>query len=235
MKKFLALFLALITILSVSLVACGKKDGESTNTTAPNDDLWTGAPIEPGTDSGSDSTPVTTLPPVDLPYTEDTARTTIYVAYAGSCKLRSSDSDSADSAGTANFKDSFTRVKYNDYWTVVDINGTHKYIKTKFVTTDPKEITFTDVEPTTVYANVTKDLFLRWCIWSEQTAEEQANIGAVVSRGTALTKTGTTEKGWIRVTYEGKTLYCNGSLVSTEVPSDDTGTQAPSTGPSVAD
>lgn len=234
MKKFLALFLALITILSVSLVACGKKDGESTNTTAPNDDLWTGAPIEPGTDSGSDSTPVTTLPPVDLTWVEDTARTTVYVTYGHNCNIRTEDSTSSTIVGEAVFGQAFQRIKYNDVWTVIEYNGNQRYIQTAFLDTIVEKVTFEPVENLTVYVKPGNTLNLRWALWSEETKEATLALSDGVPGGTALTVTGKNSTGWYRISYDGKTLYCSDDYVTTVNPADGTGTEtATPTGPSM--
>ena len=196
MKKFLALFLALITILSVSLVACGKKDGESTNTTAPNDDLWTGAPIEPGTDSGSDSTPVTTLPPADLTWKND--GNTIYIANIHECKIyTTADSNTvSNQAGSVKFGESYTRVRYNDLWSEITVNGVSRYVKTDYVTSDPGYVVYSQ-QDATVYVNC-DTLFLRWCNYDEATAD--ATVAAVVEKGTELKQTGVSQNGkWIRI------------------------------------
>ena len=234
MKKFLALFLALITILSVSLVACGDKDDKNpAATTDPNDDIFTGDPsVTSGNDSGSDTTPTTTLPPVNLTYTEDTARTTVYVTYGANCNIRTADNDSATVVGSAAFGASYQRIKYNDVWTAINYNGQERYIQTKFLDTIAEKVSFSTIDPgVTVYSIAETSLCLRWALYSDDTRE--ITDAEYVDKGVAMTKIGENGTGWSKVLYNDKTLYCKTEFISTNNPADGTGTNAaPSTGPS---
>ena len=217
MKKFLALVLALLTILSVSLVACGNNDDNPEETTTEPSDIWTGEATGDGTTTGGGDG---TTQPANMGWTDD--GNTVYVAYYHECNLRTSDSEKNESniAGTAKFGDSFTRVKYNDKWSVVLVNGAERYIKTEYLSSDNGYSSYQDVTPTTVY--VTADsLVLRWAVYSEDTAEDTAAV--YLDKGDSLTQTGVSANGkWIRVTYKDATLYCSGTYVSTTAPSDDT-------------
>lgn len=231
MKKFLAIFLALITILSVSLVACGDSN-EPADTKDPNDDIWTGDPVTTTDPATTTTAPVTTLPPVNLTYTEDTARTTVYVTYGANCNIRVDDNKNAAVVGMAAFGSSYQRIKYNDVWTVISYNGQERYIQTKFLDTIVEKVTFSTIDPgVTVYSIAETSLCLRWALYHDDTKD--ITDAEYVDKGVAMTKIGENSLGWSRVLYNGKTLYCKSEFISTNNPADGTGADTtPSTGPS---
>ncbi|MBQ8345464.1 MAG: hypothetical protein IJY42_04260 [Clostridia bacterium] len=217
MKKFLALFLALMAVLTVSLVACGD-GGDSEGETTTTEDFYVD-PTETTT-NGSNNTETTTA----ANDTWITDGNTVYIVDCLSCNVRTSDSTSSTSniAGTVKFGESYTRVKYNNKWSVIMVDGNERYIKTDYVTADKSFTVYTE-KNATVYVTA-NTLNLRWCYFGTDD-----DIAVIMKKGAALTQTGVSSGGWIRVEYEGNTLYCNGNYVSETEPTTDTseGTQNP--------
>ena len=221
MKRFFALFLVLVLAFSCILVSC-KKDEPVEDDGEDDGDSFIGINV---------TTAPTTLDPnggntsADFTWTDDENGTTVYVR-AVALNLRS-DTNLSDATlvDTAEFGQSFKRVKYNDVWTLVQVDQDQYYVKTSFITTDPGSVIFNTEEPTTVY--VTKDsLFLRTStLYKVGTERYEDNIGATVQKGAALTRVATSQNGmWIRVEYTDPqtnktlTLYCNTDYTSATVP-----------------
>ena len=231
MKRFLALFLVLVLAFSCILVSCKKDE--------PVDDE--------GEDDGegfigiSTTTAATTLDPnggntsTDFTWTDDENGTTVYIR-AAALWLRTDTNtlDDSTKVKSVEFGDSFKRVKYNDAWTLIQVDQDQYYVKTAYITTDPGSVVFNnDPEKTKVY--VTEDsLFLRTSTLYKIGAEKYTNnIGATVEKGTELTRVATSQNGmWIRVEYTYTTednqtktipLYCNTDYTSTTAPGSSSG------------
>ncbi len=139
MKKYLALALALITLMSCLLVAC-KKEGNPDDTD-PIDMPFLGGGTT--TTTGNGSTPEA--------WTE--AEGTVYVL-SNALNVRSSADMGNNIVGQAKYKDEFQRVKYNSTWTVIKYKDQECYISTKYVTTDKGSIEITPEDPAkTMYVN----------------------------------------------------------------------------------
>ena len=228
MKRFLALFLVLILAFSCILVSCkkdetteddGEDDGEGfigiASTTAPTT-------IDPN-GTGNTNT--------DFTWTEDENGTTVYIRATALWLRTDTNTSEATKASSVVFGQSFKRVKYNDAWTLIQVDQDQYYVKTAYITTDPGSVIFSDdAEKTTVY--VTEDkLFLRTStLYKLGTEKYSGNIGATVEKGATLTRVATSQNGmWIRVEYtkpdssEVLTLYCNTDYTSTTAPGSSSG------------
>ena len=232
MKRFLALFLVLVLAFSCVLVSCNKKN----------------EPVEDDEDDAGEgfigisaTTAATTLDPngantnTDFTWTDDAEGTTVYVR-AAALWLRS-DTNTADDATkmkSVEFGQELKRVKYNDTWTLVQLDQDQYYVKTAYITADAGSVLFTlDAEPTTVY--VTEDnLFLRTSTLYKLGSEKYSgNIAATVKKGTQLTRVATSQNGmWIKVEYTYTTednqtktipLYCNTDYTTATAPGSSSG------------
>ena len=140
MKKFLAIFLALIMILSISLVACDKtentdepaeedefvckKDKDTTDVQDDTDDE--------GTDTSKGGTPSSA-------WVEETG--TAYIR-ANEVNVRKQKSTSSNSIGALNLGDSISYTGYNGSWYEVTYEGEKAYVSADFVTTDARIVQF---------------------------------------------------------------------------------------------
>lgn len=227
MKRFFALFLVLILAFSCILVSCNKKD----------------EPVEDDEDNGgegfigiSTTTAATTFDPngantnTDFTWTDDENGTTVYVR-AAALWLRSDTNtvDDSNKMKSVEFGQALKRVKYNDTWTLVQLDQDQYYVKTAYLTSDAGSVLFTpDAEKTTVYVTE-ESLFLRTSTLYKLGAEKYTNnIGATVNKGTELTRVATSQNGmWIKVEYTYTTeddgektliLYCNTDYTSATAP-----------------
>lgn len=227
MKRFLALFLVLVLAFSCILVSCNKKN-------EPDDEEGEGD--GEGFIGISATTAATTLDPnggntnTDFTWTDDENGTTVYIR-AAALWLRTDTNtlDDSTKVRSVEFGESFKRVKYNDSWTLIQVDRDQYYVKTAYITTDPGSVVFTDdAEKTTVYVTE-ESLFLRTSTLYKLGAEKYSgNIGATVKKGTELTRVATSQNGmWIRVEYtyttedDGEktlTLYCNTDYTSATAP-----------------
>ena len=231
MKRFLALFLVLILAFSCILVSCNKKN----------------EPVEDDEDNAGEgfigisaTTAATTFDPngantnTDFSWTDDENGTTVYVR-AAALWLRSDTNtvDDSNKMKSVEFGQALKRIKYNDTWTLVQLDQDQYYVKTAYITSDAGSVLFTpDAEKTTVYVTE-ESLFLRTStLYKLGTEKYTNNIGATVNKGTALTRVATSQNGmWIRVEYTYTTednqtktipLYCNTDYTSATAPGSST-------------
>ena len=242
MKRFLALFLVLVLAFSVVLVSCKDNNSEDPEETTEDEEDFVGIG---GTTSGSE-TSATTAPigntHTDFTWTDDTNGTMVYVQINGlnvrSDTNSSSGEDNQTWRATANFGESYKRIRYNDSWTQIDYKGNQYYVSSKYVTTDDGKITFTpDTEESTVYV-VASSLNLRYTTY---VGEDVDNLCTNVSKGVELTRIATSKNGtWIKVrctytpvgsdTQKTEEVYCKAEFVSAEKDATTASTTAPSHG-----
>lgn len=136
MKKILAIFLALITIMSVALVACD--DNATTGGNSDDVDETDEFVAQKGTDTddGTDDT--------DDKKTGgwEAAAYDIY-CMANGLNVRKSDSASSEKLGTLKIGDKLTASERNDDWYKVTYNGTTAYVARDYVTMSADEANFT--------------------------------------------------------------------------------------------
>lgn len=228
MKKFIALFLVLVMAFSCILVSCNKKDDNTDEPDENDDDIGFNAFVTTGTGTGTGTatTPVGTTH-TDFEWTDDTNGTMIYVVVDG-VSVRSDTNSSRDDSNTtwratANFGESYKRIRYNEHWTQIDYKGNQYYISSAYITTNNGKVSFTnDTAETTVYV-IAASLTLRS---STYTGDGADNAVTYVNKGVELTRIATSADGsWIkvRVTYTPvgesatvtKELYCKAEFVST--------------------
>ena len=220
MKRFLALFLVLVLAFSCVLVACSKNETTDDEDDDSGDGLIGAVTTTPAStvfnpdDQGNTNT--------DFSWTEDENGTTVYVRAAALWLRTDTNTSESTKAESVVFGQSFKRVKYNDAWTLIQVDQDQYYVKTAYITTDAGSVVFKDdAEKTTV--TVTEDtLFLRTStLYKLGTEKYTGNIGATVTKGTTLTRVATSQNGmWIRVEYTDPEtnkvipLYCNTDYTS---------------------
>lgn len=143
MKKILAIFLALVIIMSIALVSCeGKKDTTNTNNDDDEDFVvqTKGEDTTDGTDDDDDDKKSGVW---------EAANYTVY-AMANGLNIRSAASTTGTKLGSANIGDNFTATEKNDEWYKITYEGTTAYISTEYVTAVANEAQFNnDTTPTT--------------------------------------------------------------------------------------
>lgn len=229
MKKFIALFLILVMAFSCILVSCDKNNDDAEEPSESEDDLGFNPFVTTATGTGTgtnNTTPIGTTH-TDFEWTDDTNGTMIYVVVDG-VSVRSDTNSSKDDSNTtwratANFGESYKRIRYNEYWTQIDYKGNQYYISSAYITTNNGKVSFTnDTAESTVYV-IAASLTLRS---STYTGEGADNAVTYVAKGVELTRIATSADGsWIkvRVTYTPvgetstvtKELYCKAEFVST--------------------
>ena len=230
MKKLLAILLALATILTISLTACGKDDNQEPDD--PDGDLID-EPFTPGdsTDSGDEE-------PNDSQSGDDTEDTnnntdvtvefeavsdTIYVL-APVANIRKGPSTSFEIVAQAKYEKALTRTGTNGTWNRIELNGETVYIQANLTTNNKNVITFEDVENKTVYVNVDEQMNLRTTPLYFDGYYDNVYLvdGKGLPRGAMLTLTGENVAGnWSRVEFSGKTYYCRPGNLSDTVPTDE--------------
>ena len=226
MKKTLALLLALATILTISLTACGKDDTQDPED--PGDEIIETPPVDDPKDSGnepddSQSEDTGKDDPVTPPVTEFEAKNdTIYILAPGA-NIRFEASKKSKVFAQAMYGKELKRTGTNGEWNRIELNGVTVYIQANLTTSDKNELTFNDLEPKTVYVNVDTQMNLRTTpLYFDGYIDNLFLVdGEGLPRGTELTLTGVNVKGnWSRVEYDGKTYYCRPNNISETVPSD---------------
>lgn len=211
MKKFLAIFLALIMVLSVCLVACSKKkpstddendwEGEDTYNA-----LGTGDSSSAVTeDSDDDNTPSTSGEWIDK-------SDTVYVGINGT-NLREGPGKSYKVGTKVNFGTALTRTGTNGTWDKVTYNGGEYYVDSDLVTTDGNDFSFeadlTDPVVLTVVGDYTVNLRTS-PFYSADFSDENMGISGFDLTNTSgtniLKKLAVSKSGdWYKVSYTGTT------------------------------
>ncbi len=225
-------------LVSVSLVACNN-DNDDPNGDDPFDDLAFNPSQSTDTEpTGASSTEeVTTSAPVSYTFTD--VDETVYVQNCVQANIRTVPDANAKSSGVVDFGKSYKRVKFNDVWSGIQVDGEIFYINTYFLTTSPNEVVFNDCDVKTLYVtNVDPNtgelgsLFLRTFTSTSPDTDYHptGNVGAVAKHGAKLEVTGQSQdNNWYRVNFtfvdeNGKTktvnnLYVwNGKYVTTTEP-----------------
>ena len=198
MKKLLCLLLALLMIASVALVACGDREddpGES-----PDDDLAFNPSLS--TDTSESGEGSSTGVPND--YTFEDVDEMVYVKNCLKVNLRSTPSSysSENIKGSLSFGDEkqYKRVKYNEVWSGLEIDGEIFYVNSEFLTTDDGFVVFEDADKT-IYANNTTSSSGVFVYNFTDTAADGARWGTV-AHGTALHVDGISKSGkWYRISF----------------------------------
>ena len=199
MKRFLALFLVLVLAFSCVLVAC-KKDEPVEDDDDDDNGGFIGIATTTAAPTTADPSATSQLPnsgtASDYEWTDDANGAMVYVVVDCVSVRTYTNTSDATYRATANFGESYKRIKYNSVWTLIDYKGNQYYIATQYVTTDNGYVVFTnDAEETTVYVTAST-LALRTNTYTEY----DKNIKTYVSNGAALTKIATSANGkWIKV------------------------------------
>ena len=221
MKKTLALLLALIMILSVSLTACS--NNKPTNSGDNFDDEDDGGSIvingNNNQTENTDDTDNTDSDDVDGWKSESV---TIYVLGNGLNIRSAADAkDNNNILGKANIGDSFVATAADSKWYKITYEGKEAYVNKEYVTINQAEATFEDCEPQT--------LKIKDTVVDQNGATEQEKYAKVMLRtdpvvndttatknvliykhttGDELVKVGANKAGtWYKVTYNGGTYY----------------------------
>lgn len=140
MKKTLALFLALITILSIALVACKK----NTPAAAPSDDEEDeGQYVSLNNPTDSDTSDTSDTSKDDTTGWSTLTDKKVYLM-ADNVNIRDAAAKNGKSLGKANLNDEFDAIAYNGSWYKISYDGSEAYIMATFVTTNKAEATFID-------------------------------------------------------------------------------------------
>ena len=226
MKKLLCLLLALLMLASISLVACNKDDDDNNY----DDDLVFGSSSDT-TDTAATSEAVTTEP---ISYTFTDVDEQVYVKNCLQVNLRSTPSSASKDniKGSLVFGDerTYKRVKYNEVWSGLEIDGEIFYVNSEFLTTKPDFVVFDDISKT-IYANNTVSASGVF-VYNFTDTEAEGAQATVVKHGAALQATGISkDQKWYRIdfTYTDdkgkevvmKNLYIyNGKYVSETMPTE---------------
>lgn len=219
MKKIISVLLAAVMLLSLAaLVGCA-----GCNDTGDGDTTTTGDP--------AGSTPIT---PGDITFT--TVNETVYATEG--VNIRSAMViDSANIVGGLKAGEQITRIGYHSEWSKVIFNGQECYIKSDYLTTEKDSVTtagpavgddeFTVVDET-VYAYYDEDedgecdpgakINLRAEARSNATIKFELPRGTELKRVGVMYDEGSDTLGWSKVIYNGETVYCRNSCLSTTNP-----------------
>ena len=217
MKKILAIFLALITVLSITLVACNKDNttkGNNTDDDGDDGDLVvgsqsTGDSDQDGSDAGSDSgnTP------------SGSWETVTYSVYTmAKATLREDASLKASDAGTVDANTTLQAVAKSNSWYKVSYNNRELYIHADLVTTNASTAKFSVLATADQVTLKVKDsgdsdkpytVNLRKApVVSDDIATIEHTIDHTDTANGELKKVGVNETGnWYIVEYKGGTYY----------------------------
>ncbi len=215
MKKTLALLLALIMMLSVSLVACDNGNDVGNNgDDFEDDDGFVGITTTPNTDETDAETGKNTGAWEDV-------NVTVYVL-ANNLNIRSAaDSDDSVILGKADINNSFVATAADKDWYKITYEGAEAYVNAAYVTTNQAEAEFVDCTPeaikiknTVVDPNATKDLdkYAKVMLRTDPVVDDKtATNNVLIYSDTAngeLVKVAANKAGtWYKVTYKDNTYY----------------------------
>ena len=210
MKKILAIFLALITILSITLVACNEKAVTTPNN--DNDDDNDFVIQSKNTTDSSDTGDTNDVPDGDWTPVS-------YQIYAMTkINLRAEDSKSSTSIGTVEAATALTAVAKSEKWYKISYNNQDAYVSADYVTETVAEATFTTLADADQFEVKVKQ-------HNTQNNENayQVNLRAYPSFDTDLATTSVTKAdtdtnpmtviakngtgSWYKVTYKGSEYY----------------------------
>lgn len=225
MKKTLALLLALITILSLTLISCNKKNDEPDDEKDPLGDFTFEDPTS--SPSGDASENKTEKPTENNDTSNFTAASgTAYILHP--VKVRTTPRmASKETVGTASWGDAVELVESNGTWTKIKFtaeNGTTKegYILDELLTADKAQVTLVSVEAikAEIYGLGKKEdgtpytLNVRTTPWNSSKSEEYENVNVLpnisnekysVKDGDEVEKIGNTEDGkWVYIKFTKK-------------------------------
>lgn len=182
-------------IASVLLVACKKKgDGEGEDT--GDDLLFPGAPSDyTGTTSKNDAT---------TSYVFTDVNEMVYVKNCLKVNLRNTPSAASQDniVGTLTFGDekTYKRVKYNEVWSGLEINGEVLYVNSDFLTTKADFVVFDAADKTVYVNNEVSDSGLNVYNFTDNKAKDCK--WGVVKNGAELHVTGISkDQQWYRVEF----------------------------------
>ena len=222
MKKLLCLLLALLMLVSVAFVACDKDDENPDDNT---DDLAFNPTQSTDADT-TDTETATSSAPASYTFTDVDEQ--VYVKNCLKVNFRSTPSAATNDniEGSLEFGDekTYKRVKYNEVWSGLEIDGEIYYVNTEFLTTDDGFVVFDDIDDTIYAINTVSPSGVKVYNFTDTEAEGAQNT--TVKHNAPLHATGLSKNGkWYRIdlTYtdeDGKTqtiknLYIyNGKYVS---------------------
>lgn len=228
MKKLLAVFLALMMILSVSLMACSDKKEKEPNEDDVEDDFVPNSNKENTgtTEANQEEDPEGTKAPATNAWVNESG--TIYVR-ANGVNIRASNRTNATIIGTANFADDLQYEGYDNDWFKIKFNGTTAYISAAFVIGNQNTVIFEEhatlKEGTAIKVAADKSCNLR----SDPAVASSTLKGSIDASKTAngeltiikINKTGT----WAEVRFKGtdiekhtytgnEVLYCTTEVIA---------------------
>ena len=207
MKKILCILLALLMIASIALVACDKDEEPITD-----DDFDLDLDNTPTDTTDATTTEAVTTEPVSYEFTD--VDETVYVKNCIQVNLRSTPTASTKDniKGSLSFGDekTYKRVKYNEVWSGLEIDGQIYYVNTEFLTTNDGFVVFEDVQKT-IYAVNTKTHH-GTKIYNFTDTDADGAVYTSVKHNTPLQVTGVSKDNvWYRINFtytdnEGKTV-----------------------------
>ena len=209
MKKFLAIFLALMMILSVSLVACSEKKKP-----VDDDENWEGEdtynPLGTGTTAITEDSDDDNNGPVSGEWITKSDK--VYVGINGT-NLREGPGKSYKVGTKVNFGTELTRTGTNGSWDKVTYNNVEYYVDSELVTTDGNDFAFgADLaEPIVLTVVGDNKVNLRTSpFYSDDFKDENMGISGFdltnTSGANSLKKLAVSASGdWYKVSYTGTT------------------------------
>lgn len=226
MKKILIAALALITVLTMSLTACG--DTQNPEDENPNDDLISRDDEEPTDNEDEDNTDDKTddqTPddsgdgPTQTPVGGWTsAAATVYAKTASN--VRENASKTSTSLGVVQMGTALTRVETNGTWDKITYNGNTAYILSDLVTVSQNRVTFEDktADDMTLHLTASNKTNLRSSpVVSDHVDNLKGTIRAEdTANGTLKLAKLSADKAWAEVRFTG-TDENGKTFVGTEV------------------
>lgn len=228
MKKLLAVFLALMMILSVSLMACSdKKENENNEEENENEFVPNSNKENTGTtEANQEEDPDKNKAPVTNTWVDESG--TVYVR-ANNVRIRAAARTNSTVIGNANFGDALQYEGYNDEWYKIKFEGTTAYIAKALVDGNRNTVTFEEHATLKEGATITVTAGMTCNLRTDPAAHNDTLKGSIDSTKTAngeltivkINKTGT----WAEVRFKGtdiekrtytgtEILYCTTSVIA---------------------